>query len=170
MSAATLNSSSSHSFASANSTGSASQPQSSEAPSQFNESKQSTSKGRLWTGRVLTGLSALFLLFDAIGKLVMPPQVTEACTRLGFPLALIPSIGVLLLVCTAVYALPRTTILGAVLLTGFLGGAVAIQMRAGSPLFETVFPVLFGVLVWAGILLRERRLLDLFPLRRDCSR
>ena len=170
MSAATFNNSTSPSLGSANSDDSASQLQLSEILPQSRERKQSTSKGRLWTGRVLTGLSVLFLLFDAVGKLVMPPQVTEACARLGFPLALIPSVGILLLVCTAVYALPRTAILGAVLLTGFLGGAVAIQMRAGSPLFETAFPVLFGVLVWAGILLRERRLLDLFPLRRTCSR
>ncbi|SPE19244.1 conserved membrane hypothetical protein [Candidatus Sulfotelmatomonas gaucii] len=131
---------------------------------------RANSRGKLWTGRVLSSIAVLFLLFDAVGKFVMPPPVTEACARLGFPLALVPSIGFLLLVCTAVYAIPRTAILGAILLTGFLGGAVTIQMRAGSPMFETIFPVLFGILGWAGVLLREQRLLDLFPLRSNCAR
>ena len=130
----------------------------------------SNTKGRLWTGRVLTVLTILFMLFDAIGKLVEPPQVTQAFARLGIPISLSAGIGILLLACTALYAIPRTAVLGAVMLTGFLGGAVAIQMRAGSPLFEAIFPVLFGVVAWAGILLRERRLLDLFPLRSTCAR
>lgn len=124
------------------------------------------SRGRLWTGRVLTALTTLFLLFDAVGKLVMPPQVVEACERLRFPMHLVPGIGILLLVCTALYALPRTAVLGAILTTGFLGGAVAIQMRAGSPLFETIFPVIFAILMWAGIYLRECRLCGLLPIRR----
>ena len=128
------------------------------------------SRGKLWAGRILSTLTTLFLLFDAVGKLFMPPQVTQAFARLGFPVSLSISIGILLLVCTLLYAIPRTAVLGAVLLTGFLGGAVAIQMRAGSPLFETVFPVLFGVFVWAGLLLRERRLLAVFPLRTICGR
>jgi hypothetical protein len=133
-------------------------------------STRATSKGRLWTGRVLTVLTILFLLFDAIGKLLMPPPVTQAFVRLGFPTTLGTGIGILLLVCIALYAIPRTAVLGAVLLTGFLGGAVAIQMRADSPLFEAIFPALLGVVSWAGILLRERRLLDLFPLRSSCVR
>ncbi len=130
----------------------------------------SNTKGRLWTGRVLTLLTILFLLFDAIGKLVKPPQVTDAFARLGVPISLSVGIGILLLACTALYAIPRTAVLGAVMLTGFLGGAVAIQMRAGSPLFEAIFPVLFGVVAWAGILLRERRLFGFFPLRSTCAR
>lgn len=124
------------------------------------------SRGRLWTGRVLTALTTLFLLFDAVGKLVMPPQVVEACERLRFPMHLVPGVGILLLVCTALYALPRTAVLGAILTTGFLGGAVAIQMCAGSPLFETIFPVIFAILMWAGIYLRECRLCGLLPIRR----
>lgn len=124
------------------------------------------SRGRLWTGRVLTALTTLFLLFDAVGKLVMPPQVVQATVRLGFPMHLIPGVGILLLVCTALYVLPRTAVLGAILTTGFLGGAVAIQMRAGSPLFETIFPVIFGVVMWSGIYLRECRLCGLLPIRR----
>lgn len=131
---------------------------------------QYTAKGRLWTGRVLTTLTILFLLFDAFGKLAKPVQVTDAFARLGLPISLSTGIGVLLLACTILYAIPRTAVLGSVLLTGFLGGAVAIQMRAGSPLFETVFPVLFAIIAWAGIFLREPRLFVLFPLRGTSGR
>jgi hypothetical protein len=124
------------------------------------------SKKRLWAGWTLTVLAGLFLAFDGAGKLAMPAQVVEASGRIGFPLSLCPGIGVLLLVCTLVYLIPRTSVFGAILLTGYLGGAVAIQMRAGSPVFETVFPVLFAILVWAGIYLRECRLRGLVPFRR----
>jgi hypothetical protein len=125
----------------------------------------SASKARLWTGRILTGLTVLFMLFDAAGKFMMPRQVVEAFARLGFPASLGGAIGIILLVVTILYAIPRTAVLGAILITGFLGGAVAIQMRAGSPLFETIFPALFGVIAWAGIYLRELRLGALLPLR-----
>ncbi len=96
---------------------------------------------------------------------MMPVQVVQACQRLGFPVNLSPTLGVLLTLSTLLYAVPRTAVLGAVLLTGYLGGAIAIQMRAGSPLFETVFPVLFGIVVWAGIYLRDCRLRRVFPVR-----
>lgn len=119
-----------------------------------------------WTGRVLTGLTVLFMLFDAFGKFAKFPQVTEACTRLGIPTPQLFSIGVLLLVSTIIYAIPRSSVLGAVLLTGYLGGAVAIQMRAGSPAFETVFPVIFGVILWAGVYLRICGLRRVFPIQR----
>jgi DoxX-like protein len=125
----------------------------------------SASKARLWTGRILTGLTVLFMLFDAAGKFMMPRQVVEAFARLGFPASLGGAIGIILLVVTILYAIPRTAVLGAILITGFLGGAVAIQMRAGSPLFETIFPALFGLIAWAGIYLRELRLGALLPLR-----
>ena len=125
----------------------------------------STAKWQLWTGRVLSALSILFLLFDAAGKFMMPIQVVQACERLGFPVHLSPTLGVLLTAGTLLYAIPRTAVLGAVLLTGYLGGAVAIQMRAGSPLFETVFPVIFGILIWAGMYLRDARLRKLIPVR-----
>lgn len=124
-----------------------------------------SAKWQLWTGRVLTTLSVLFLLFDAAGKFMMPVQVVEACRRLGFPVSLSPTLGVLLTLSTLLYAIPRTAVLGAVLLTGYLGGAVAIQMRAGSPVFETVFPVIFGILIWGGIYLRDCRLRRVFPVR-----
>ena len=128
-------------------------------------SAETTAKWQLWTGRVLATLSVLFLLFDAAGKFMMPVQVVEACERLGFPVHLSPALGILLTLGTLLYAIPRTAVLGAVLLTGYLGGAVAIQMRAGSPLFETVFPVIFGIVLWAGINLRDARLRKLIPFR-----
>lgn len=125
----------------------------------------SSAKWQLWTGRILSTLSALFLLFDAVGKFTMPAPVVQACTRLGFPVNLSPALGVLLTLSTLLYAIPPTAVLGAVLLTGYLGGAVAIHVRAGSSLFETVFPVIFGIVAWAGIYLRESRLRGLLPIR-----
>ncbi len=114
----------------------------------------------------LRALSVLFLLFDAFAKFTNPPQVVAACARLGIPAGQTSGIAVLLLVSILVYAIPRTAVLGAVLLTGYLGGAVAIHMRAGSSTFETVFPVIFGVVVWAGVYLRECGLRKVFPFRR----
>jgi hypothetical protein len=122
-------------------------------------------KWQLWTGRVLATLSTLFLLLDAVGKFMMPVQVVQACVRLGIPVNLSPTLGVLLTLSTLLYAIPRTAVLGAVLLTGYLGGAVAIHMRAGSTSFEVVFPVILGVLTWAGIYLRDCRLRQVFPMR-----
>ena len=130
------------------------------------EKAEAGSKGLLWTGRVLTGLTILFMLFDAFGKFAKPVQVTDAFSRLGLPIVTANSIGILCLVCTVLYAIPRTAVLGAVLITGFLGGAVAIQMRAGSPVFETVFPVIFGVIAWGGVYLRDCGLRRVFPVKR----
>lgn len=125
----------------------------------------STAKWQLWTGRVLSTLSVLLLAFDAAGKFMIPVQVVQACERLGFPVNLSPTLGVLLTLSTLLYAIPRTAVLGAVLLTGYLGGAVAIQLRAGSPLFETVFPAIFGLVIWAGIYLRDCKLRRVFAVR-----
>jgi hypothetical protein len=125
------------------------------------------SKFRLWTGRVLSVLAILFLLFDGVMKLVRPLPVTQAMTKLGFPQDLSVPIGVVLLICTALYALPRTSVFGAVLLTGYLGGAVVSQMRINAPVLgNTLFPVYFAVLMWAGLYLRESRLPVLLPLRK----
>jgi hypothetical protein len=124
------------------------------------------SKKRLWAGRIISALAILFLLFDATGKLMRIAPVLEACARLGIPASLIVGIGSLLLACVVVYAVPRTSTLGAILLTGYLGGAVAINLRVGDPPFETLFPVIFGMLTWAGIFLRDDRLSALIPLRR----
>ena len=125
----------------------------------------SISRKRLWAGRVISGIVILFLLFDAISKLMKVAPVLEASARLGYPASLAVGIGCLLLGCVIVYIIPRTSVLGAVLLTGYLGGATAAQVRIGAPLFETLFPVIFGVLVWAGVFLREERLRTLIPLR-----
>jgi DoxX-like family len=123
------------------------------------------SKKKLWAGRIISGLAALFLLFDAVAKLMRAAPVLEACDRLGIPQSLVVGIGSVLLACVVVYVIPRTSVLGAVLLTGYLGGAVATHLRAGSPLFDTVFPIIFGVLIWAGVFLREDRIRTLLPLR-----
>ena len=124
-----------------------------------------SSKRKLWAGRLISAIVILFLVFDAIGKLLKVPPVLEAFARLGYSANLAIGIAVLLLVCTAIYAVPRTSIFGAVLLTAYLGGAVAANVRVNDPLFETLFPALFGVLMWSGIFLRDDRLLKLFPLR-----
>jgi hypothetical protein len=115
------------------------------------------SKTRLWTGRVLSGLPIAFLLLDAVMKLVKPSVVVEGTTQLGYPESVIFGLGILLLTCTLLYAVPRTSILGAILLTGYLGGAVATHVR--NPLFSHIlFPVYLGMMIWGGIFLRENRL------------
>ena len=115
------------------------------------------SKKRLWAGRILSAAAALFLLFDATIKLMVIPPVVEAFTRLGFPVDLARGIGTLELACLIVYLIPRTAIPGAILLTGFLGGAVVTHVRVGDPLLShALFPVYVGVLVWGGLLLRGR--------------
>jgi hypothetical protein len=125
------------------------------------------SKSRLWTGRILSILAILFLLFDGIMKLVRPLPVTQAMAQLGFPQHLSVPIGIILLLCTALYAIPSTSVLGAVLLTGYLGGAVVSQLRIGASLFgSTLFPIYFAVLLWAGIYLREPRLRAFIPVRK----
>ncbi len=125
------------------------------------------SKAARWSGRIISGLVVLFLLFDGVTKLVRVKPVLKAASQLGFSVPQVVGIGVLLLVCTAIYVIPRTSVLGAILLTGYLGGATAIQVRAANPVFETLFPVIFGVLVWAGLFLRDRRLRELVPVRRS---
>ena len=124
------------------------------------------SRGRIWTGRVLTGLAILFLLFDAAIKLAPIPPVVDAMARLGYPLSLAPAIGVLALVGVALYAFPKTAIIGAIFLTAFLGGATASQVRIGEPLFTHVlFPSYVAALLWGGLWLRDTRLQKLIPLR-----
>lgn len=94
------------------------------------------------------------------------PQVVQASAGLGLPANTIVPIGILLLVCTMIYVIPRTAVLGAILLTGYLGGAIAIQIRAGGGTFPIIFSASFGVLAWTGLILREPRLLRLVVLRR----
>ncbi len=123
------------------------------------------SKTSLWGGRVISGLIVLFLLFDSITKIVKEHHVLEAFAQLGYPVHLAHVIGIILLVCIVAYIIPRTAILGAILLTGYLGGATEVNLRAGNPIFETLFPVIFGVLIWLGLYLRDRHLRDFIPLR-----
>lgn len=113
---------------------------------------------RVWAGRVVTALVVLFLIFDGTTKIVEVAPVIEASAKVGLAKHVLPGIGFLLLTCTAVYAIPRTAVLGALLLTAYLGGATAIHVRAGSTAFETLFAVGFGGLVWLGLVLREPRL------------
>ena len=126
----------------------------------------SSSKRMTWTWHIMTILSASFLFLDGVMKLVKPAPVVEATTRLGFPESALAGVGIVLLVCTILYLIPRTAVLGAILLTGYLGGAVATQVRAGSGQFETFFPVIFGAMVWGGLFLRDARVRELIPMRR----
>ena len=130
-------------------------------------SKSSTKA--VWTGRIVGALAVLFLFVDAIMKLIrpLPAPVSEAAVKLGYRPQMMPVIGGVLLACVIVYVIPRTSMLGAILLTGYLGGAVATHARVGDPLFSHVlFPVYVGTLVWGGLFLRDERLRELLPLRR----
>ena len=125
------------------------------------------SKKRLWAGRIMSALPALFLLVDGIAKSAKPAPVVEGTVKLGYPETVIVPLGIILLTCTIIYVIPRTSVLGAILLTGYLGGAVATHVRVGDPLFTHVlFPVYLGVLIWGGLYLRDDRLPALIPLKR----
>ncbi|HEY5753903.1 MAG TPA: DoxX family protein [Chthoniobacterales bacterium] len=117
-------------------------------------------------GAGLTGLVVLFLAFDAITKVIRVAPVVEACQKAGIASDLVAGIGLLLLACTAIYVIPRTALLGAILLTGYLGGAVTVHVMARAGVFPIVFAIGFGVLVWTGLVLREPRLVRLVLLRR----
>lgn len=117
------------------------------------------SAGQTWTARVTCALAVLFLLFSATMKFLPLPEVEQSFRELGLPPSLRTGIGLLELGCTLVYALPRTRLLGAVLLTGYLGGAVVTHLRVSSPwLSHTLFPVWIGALLWTDVLLRDRGL------------
>jgi hypothetical protein len=129
----------------------------------------SVSKPALWLGRVLSGLVILFLLFDGAIKLVPWPVVTETMDRIGYGSSenLARSLGAITIACTVLYAIPPTSILGAILLTGYLGGAMASHLRIASPLFShTLFGFYLGLMLWGGLWLRYRSLRALIPLRR----
>ena len=119
---------------------------------------------------VVAALTVLFLLFDAVIHLLLIPPVVESFTMLGYPLGVVRTIAVLELVCLVLYVIPRTSVLGAVLLTGYLGGAVSAHVRVESPLFSTVlFPVYVAIALWGALLVREPRLQQLFPVRSSGS-
>jgi hypothetical protein len=121
----------------------------------------------LWAGRIVSGLVVLFLLFDGAIKLIPLEIVTETSRQLGIPEHLARTLGVLTLIGAALYAYPRTSVLGAIVLTGYLGGAIYVHVRAGSPLLShTLFGVYLGVMIWGGLYLRDNAVRALIPFRR----
>src|SRR5215510_2121733 len=130
------------------------------------ENAKPVSRKALWAGRIISALPALFLLMDGVMKLVKPPMVVDATVKLGYQESSIVPLGIVLLVCAVLYVIPQTSVLGAILLTGFMGGAVATHVRTGDPLFTHVlFPTYLGVLIWLGLYLRDGRLRSLVPMR-----
>jgi hypothetical protein len=116
------------------------------------------SRRAIWTGRILSGIAVLFLAVDAAMKLLRLPAAVEGTTQLGYPAEVILAIGIIQAVCLLVYLVPRTSVIGAVLWTGYLGGAVATHVRVGNPLFGFVlFPIYVAALLWGGLWLRDRR-------------
>ena len=125
-------------------------------------------KKRSWAGIVISAVPTLFLLMDAVGKLIKPEAVVIATVELGYPESVILPLGIVLLICTVLYAIPKTSVLGAILLTGYLGGAIATHVRIGSPLFtHTLFPIYLGIMIWLGLYLRDVRIREFIPLKND---
>ena len=124
------------------------------------------SKTTLWIGRILSTLPVLMLLMSGVMKFLKPTEVVEGFAKLGWPDNLAQGLGVVELVCTALYVIPRTSVLGAILLTGYLGGAIATHVRIGDPF---LVPVILGVVLWLGLYLRDARLRALIPLRSSAS-
>ena len=120
------------------------------------------SKTMLWVGRIMSALPVLLLLSSSVMKLMKPAPVVEGFAHLGYPASLALALGMIELACAVVYVIPRTSVLGAILLTGYLGGATATHVRIGEPFF---MPIVLGVLVWGGLYLRDDRLRALLPLR-----
>ncbi len=122
------------------------------------------SKNRRWAGYIFTALSALFLLMDGVMKLFKTVPVVEATVKLGYPESVIVGLGIVVVIATILYLIPNTSILGAIILTGYLGGAVTTHVRVGAGWFPILFPVAIGVLLWGGIYLRDTTLQSLLPL------
>jgi hypothetical protein len=123
-------------------------------------------RGMLWTSRVLTAIAVLFLTFDCSIHLMQIPAAVKGTAELGYPASSLLVIGVIELVCLLAYLIPRTAVLGAILWTGYLGGAIATHLRVGNPLFShTLFPIYVAALLWGGLWLRDAKLRALIPLR-----
>jgi DoxX-like family len=120
-----------------------------------------SNKSSLWAGRIISALPALFLLLDGVMKLVKPAFVVDATVQLGYPESVIVGLGAVLVGCTILYLIPRTAVLGAILLTGYLGGAVATHVRVGGPLSSIIMPVILGAMLWGGLYLRDERVRSL---------
>ena len=126
------------------------------------------SKKALWAGRILSGLAVLFLVFDATVKVLQLPMALQGTRQLGYPESVVFGLGIVQLVCLIAYLVPRTSVLGAVLWTGYFGGAVATHVRVGHPLFtHALFPVYLAGFLWAGLWLRDERLRAVFPVRNS---
>lgn len=125
--------------------------------------KSGASKYMIWAGYVMSALPVLMLLFSAAMKFARPAPVVEGFAHLGYPESLALPLGLIELTCTILYVFPRTAVLGAILLTGYLGGAVATHVRIGEPF---IMPAVLGVLVWGGLFLRDPRIRALIPLYR----
>jgi hypothetical protein len=124
-------------------------------------------KWMVWAGWGMSGLMILFMLFDSLAKLALERHSVEATTAIGYPLHALRPLGAIALACTVLYAIPRTSILGAILLTAYLGGAIASKVRIDDPLFSsTLFGLYFGLLIWGGLYLRDERLRTMIPVRR----
>jgi DoxX-like family len=123
-----------------------------------------TSKAALWTGRVMSALPMLLVLFGSVVKLMRVPSVIEAFTRTGLPERLILPVGTIELLCCVFYVIPQTAVLGAILMTGLLGGATITTLRIGDPTYP--MPVILGMLAWGGLFMRDPRLRELIPLRK----
>jgi hypothetical protein len=131
------------------------------------DSSSAPSKGQLWTGRALSTLAVLFLLFDATLKFIKPQAVIDGTVSLGYSVTQITPIAIILLICTILYVIPMTRVLGAILLTGYLGGAVATHVRHGDPLFSHIlFPTYLGAFLWLGLYLRDPALRNFVPFRK----
>lgn len=129
------------------------------------DAPQTISKGRFWTGWIISILPALFLLMDAVMKLVKPAFVIEATVDMGYSEHVILPLGIVLLASTILYLIPRAAPVGAILLTGYLGGAVDAHVRNGDELWTVFFPAIFGALLWVGLVLRDERLRAVLPWR-----
>jgi hypothetical protein len=132
---------------------------------QLDTQPPAVSEKALWAARALSGIAILFLTFDASVKLLKPPFAIEATTQLGYPESIIITLGLIQVACLIAYVIPRTSVLGAIMWTGYLGGAVATHVRVGSPLFShTLFPVYVAALLWLGLWLRDQRLRAVLPI------
>jgi hypothetical protein len=134
---------------------------------QTETSTTSLPKASIWAGRIISGFLTAFMIFDGVIHILRPAPVVKGFAKLHFPLRFAVPLAVIELVSLLLYVIPRTSILGAILLTGYYGGAVAVQMPTGNSLFgEILFPVYFGILLWTGIYLRDKRLRTFIPFRR----
>ena len=128
------------------------------------------SKTSLWAGRIISALVVLFMVFDGAIKVLRLPPAIEGTLSLGYPASVVFPLGLVVLICVLLYVIPQSSVLGAILLTAYLGGAVATHVRVGNPLFSHVlFPTYIGVLAWLGLFLRDERLRALIPWRRSAT-